>query len=141
MPTPFHTTRRVQFHDTDMAGMVHFSNFFRFMEEAEVDFLRSLDMHVSWRDGPQRFGFPRVSASCDYLKPARFEDVLDIAVSVEQVGRKSVTYSHEIRRDGELIAQGKVTAVYILVGADHQLQAQEIPQEIREKLQSAAGTM
>src|SRR5712692_4239622 len=120
MTTPFHTTVRVEFHDTDMAGMVHFSNFFRYMEEAEVAFLRSLGLHVSWREEAARFGFPRVSAACDYLKPARFEDVLDVAVTIEQVGRKSVTYAHEFRRGGELIAQGKITAVYICVGSDNQ---------------------
>ena len=138
MTTAFHTTRRVEFHDTDMAGMVHFSNFFRFMEEAEVAFLRSLGLHVSWRDEAARFGFPRVSASCDFLKPARFEDVLDITVNVEQVGRKSVTYAHEICRDGERIAQGKITAVYVRVGPDQELESQEIPAEIRAKLQAAA---
>ena len=140
MSRPFHTTRRVQFHDTDMAGMVHFSNFFRFMEEAEVEFLRSLGLHVSWHDGRQRYGFPRVSASCDFVKPARFEDLLQISVAVEQVGRKSVTYAHEIRRDGELIAQGRITAVYIQVGPDQHLQAEEIPAEIRKKLHAAAAS-
>lgn len=135
MNKPFKTTRRVQFHDTDTACMVHFSNFFRFMEEAEVELLRSLDLHVSWRDGPVRFGFPRVAASCDYLKPARFEDLLDVSVTVEQVGRKSVTYAFEFRLDGELIAQGKITAVYIRVGPDNKMESQEIPPEVRAKLQ------
>jgi YbgC/YbaW family acyl-CoA thioester hydrolase len=139
MPTAFHTTVRVEFHDTDMAGMVHFSNFFRYMEEAEVAFLRSLGLHVSWRDGPTRFGFPRVSASCDFMKPVRFEDVLEVTVTVEQLGNKSVTYAHEFRRGEDLIARGKVTAVYIRVGPDQQLEAQEIPPDIREKLQQACG--
>ena len=40
MATPFRVTRRVEFHETDMAGIVHFSNFFRYMEFAEVEFLR-----------------------------------------------------------------------------------------------------
>ena len=136
MTTPFRTQVRVEFHDTDMAGMVHFSNFFRYMEEAEVAFLRHLGLHVSWRDGLQRFGFPRVSATCDFLKPARFEDVLDIDVVVEQVGTKSVTYAHELRRGADLLAQGKITAVYVHVGADQRLEAKEIPVEIRTKLQS-----
>src|SRR5712691_8329363 len=110
MTTPFVTQRRVQFHDTDTACIVHFSNFFRFMEEAEVEFLRSRGLHVSWKDGEMRHGFPRVSATCDFLKPARFEDLLEIAVTLEQIGQKSVTYSHEIRRDGEVLARGKITA-------------------------------
>ena len=79
MPTPFQTTRRVEFGDTDMAGIVHFANFFRYMEAAETDFLRSLGLSVSWEEAGRRYGLPRVSASCDYSKPARFGDLLTIA--------------------------------------------------------------
>ena len=134
MTTPFRTTHRVEFHETDMAGIVHFSNFFRFMEVAEVEFLRSRGLHVSWREAQDRFGFPRVSATCDYLKPVRFEDEVEITVTVEQVGTKSVTYVHEFRHAGDLIARGKITAVYVRVDADQKLQAIEIPPDIRAKL-------
>ncbi len=135
MTTPFVMRRRVEFHDTDMAGIVHFSNFFRFMEEAEVAFLRSRGLHVSWRDGNMRRGFPRVSASCDFLRPARFEDLLEIAVTLEQVGEKSVSYSHEVRRDGEVLARGKITAVFVNVSPDGKLASAEIPPDIRAKLE------
>jgi len=125
---------RVEFHDTDMAGIVHFSNFFRYMEEAEGAFLRSRGFHVSWRDGEQRLGFPRVSASCDFMKPARFEDEIEVYVSVEQVGTKSVTYAHEFRRGSDVLAKGRITAVCIRTGVDHKLESLEIPPEIRAKL-------
>jgi acyl-CoA thioester hydrolase len=125
---------RVEFHDTDMAGIVHFSNFFRYMEEAEVAFLRSRGLHVSWREGAQRLGFPRVSASCDFMKPARFEDEIEVYISVEQVGTKSVTYSHEFRRGADVLAKGRVTAVCIRVGTEQKLESIEIPAEIRAKL-------
>src|SRR3712207_1380462 len=67
--SPFRTTRRIEFADTDMAGIVHFSNFFRFMEAAEVAYLRArgLSVRLSWEG--RELGFPRVSASCDYLSP------------------------------------------------------------------------
>src|SRR5205823_7761856 len=130
MPYEFRCTRRVEFHDTDMAGIVHFANFFRYMEVAEVEFLRSRGLHVSWRDGDMRHGFPRVSAACDFLKPARFEDVLDVAVAVEQIGRKSVTYSHEFTLHGEVVAKGRVTAVDGNVQPDGQLESPEIPPDL-----------
>ena len=135
MSTPFRSRRRVEFGDTDMAGIVHFSNFFRYMEAAEVEFLRSRGMTVSWRDGDARHGFPRVSCACDFHKPARFEDLLDIDVTVEQVGRKSVTYIHEFRRDGELLAKGRITAVYVRVGPDGKFESAEIPPDLRAKLE------
>ena len=134
MPSPFTTTRRVEFGDTDMAGIAHFASFFRYMEAAETEFLRSLGLSVSWRDGAQRFGFPRVSVACDFQRPVRFEDVLDIAVTVEEVGRKSVRYRFDFSRDGKEIAVGRITAVYCRETPDHHLESAEIPAAMRSKL-------
>jgi YbgC/YbaW family acyl-CoA thioester hydrolase len=133
--TPYHTTRRVEFHETDMAGIVHFSNFFRYMESAEVEFLRSRGLSVAllWESEP--LGFPRVSATCDYFKPARFEDVIDITVSLVRLGEKSVTYGFEFSKGGELLARGKVTSVCCRVGPNHALEAIAIPATYRERLE------
>jgi YbgC/YbaW family acyl-CoA thioester hydrolase len=133
--TPFRTTRRVEFHETDMAGIVHFSNFFRYMESAEVAFLRDrgLSVAMGWEGGP--IGFPRVAAACDYFKPARFEELLDVAVTVERLGEKSVTYGFEFTRGGEVLARGKVTSVCCRVGADGGLEAVPIPAEYRRRLE------
>ncbi|MCC6417712.1 MAG: acyl-CoA thioesterase [Gemmataceae bacterium] len=138
MADPFRTRRRVEFVDTDLAGIAHFSNFFRWMESAEVEFLRSLGLSVKlqWEDLP--LGFPRVSASCDYAKPARFEDVLDIAVTVAKIGRKSVTYAFEFSTDGELVARGRVSSVCCRVLSDQQIESIEIPAGVRALLEQAA---
>jgi acyl-CoA thioester hydrolase len=136
MATPFRTSRRIEFVDTDMAGIVHFSNFFRFMESAEVDFLRSLGLSVSMRTAEgQWIGFPRVAASCDFLRPAKFLDVLDITVRVESIGLKSVAYQFEFALGGELIARGRITAVCCRTVGEHQLESLVIPPEIRQLLQ------
>ena len=136
MATVFHTTRRVDFSDTDMAGIVHFANFFRYMEAAEQAFLRSRGLsaaQLEWEG--QVLEFPRVSASCDYLRPARFEDVLDVAVRVQAIGRKSVTYGFEFTRDGELLARGQISAVCCRVfPAEHRVESIDIPDGIRRQL-------
>jgi YbgC/YbaW family acyl-CoA thioester hydrolase len=134
---PFTTRRRVEFVDTDMAGIVHFSNFFRFMEAAEQEFLRSLGFGVSFTWEGEALGFPRVSATCDYLRPARFEDVLDVHVSVEKVGRKSVTYRFDFLLHGEAVARGRVSAVCCRVVRHHELVSVEIPAVIRAKLEAS----
>ena len=131
----FRTTRRVEFADTDMAGMVHFANFFRYMEAAEVEFWRSRGLSVMMRQQQERMSFPRVSASCDFQKPALFEDLLDVAVSIERLGSKSVTFGFEISRGGELLARGQITAVCCRVSASGPLESIEIPSAIRERLQ------
>jgi acyl-CoA thioester hydrolase len=129
------TTRRIEFGDTDMAGIVHFANFFRFMEAAETEYLRARGLTVSFRQDGTRVGFPRVSAACDYLKPARFEDVLDVLVTLERVGTKSVSYRFDFSRDGEAIAVGRITCVYCVEIPEHGLASQEIPEETRVRLQ------
>ena len=134
--TPFTITRRVEFGDTDMAGIMHFSNFFRFMEVAESDFLRSLGLSASWVEGSGKWGFPRVSAACDYTKPAKFQDVLTIAVTLEKVGTKSVSYRFDFSNQrGEPLASGRMTAVFCRsLGPDH-IEALDIPADIRAKLE------
>jgi YbgC/YbaW family acyl-CoA thioester hydrolase len=136
MPTPFLTTRRVEFGDTDMVGIVHFANFFRYMEAAETDFLRARGLSVAWQTSGQRYGFPRVSAACDFVKPVRFEDVLTIAVTVEKVGRKSVTYRHDFSLAGEPIATGRITAVFCRKGPNGELESADIPPDVRAVLES-----
>ena len=133
---PFTITRRVEFGDTDMAGIMHFSNFFRFMEVAESDFLRSLGLSVSWLADGVKWGFPRRAAACDYQKPAKFQDVLTVAVSVEKLGTKSVSYRFDFANQrGEPVAIGRITAVFCRsTGPDH-IEALDIPADIRAKLE------
>jgi YbgC/YbaW family acyl-CoA thioester hydrolase len=137
--TPFRTTHRVEFHETDMAGIVHFSNFFRFMEAAEVEFLRTRGLSVTMPWQGETIGFPRVSATCDYFKPARFEEVLDVTVTIDRLGAKSVTYAIDFTRAGELLARGKVTSVCCRVGLDRHLEAIPIPAGYRERLERGPG--
>jgi YbgC/YbaW family acyl-CoA thioester hydrolase len=136
MAEPFHTTRRIEFADTDMAGIVHFANFFRFMEAAEVEFLRSRGLTVAMIWEGQRIGLPRVSASCDFLSPATFQDVLDILVRVQSIGKKSITYSFEFSKNGKPVAKGQVTSVCCKVAGDHRLESMEIPASFRAKLEA-----
>ncbi|MCI0458069.1 MAG: acyl-CoA thioesterase [Gemmataceae bacterium] len=134
MPTPFRTTRRVEFADTDMAGIVHFANFFRYMEAAEVEFLRARGLSVKLEWEGQKIGFPRVAASCEYLRPALFEDLLDVTVRLVQIGRKSVTYAFEFSKDGVLSARGQISAVCCRIQTDQPLEAIEIPASLRQQL-------
>ena len=128
----FQFSRQVEFGDTDMAGIMHFSNFFRFMEAAETAFLRSRGLSVCWLSEGVRYGFPRVSVSCDFTAPVRFEDMLDVGVTVERVGKKSVTYRFDFTRGREPIAVGRITAVYCR--GVHTMESLEIPPDLRATL-------
>ena len=108
----FSTTRRVEFRDTDAAGIVHFSAFFPMMEAAEHEMLRSLGISIMPReeDAEPTVTWPRVAASCEYTAAARFDDSLQISVRVAKIGTSSVQYNFRFLRDQQLIAKGSVTA-------------------------------
>jgi acyl-CoA thioester hydrolase len=140
MPVVFRTTRRVEFADTDMAGIAHFANFFRWMEAAEQAFLRSRGLSVAMQWEGEPISFPRVSASCDYLRPVRFEDVVEALVETPTVGRSSVQYAFEFRHGGEVVARGRLVAVCCRVrGAPHALEAVEVPAGLRARLLEEGG--
>ena len=80
------------------------------------------------------YGLPRVAASCDYLTPARFADVLTIGVSVARLGRSSVAYAFDFSRDGEAVARGQVTSVFCRFEGGNP-KACEMPAAFRVKLE------
>jgi acyl-CoA thioester hydrolase len=131
----FRTKRLVEFADTDMAGIAHFASFFCWMESAEHAFLRSRGLSVALEWEGVALGFPRVSASCDYVRPVRFEDVLDVEVRLERLGRKSVTYEIEFCLAGVRMALGKLTAFCCLVvPGPNKIASIEIPEGMRRRL-------
>lgn len=131
----FSVKRRVEFRDTDAAGIVHFSAFFPMMESAEHEALRNLGLTVMQpiEDGGH-LTWPRVSSQCDYLAAARFEDLLSIDVSIERLGKTSVTYAFVFRRDTVEIARGTITAVCCVWMPGEPLRKVEISAELRETL-------
>jgi len=131
--TAFETTHRVEFHETDMAGIVHFANFFRFMEVAEHEFLRSLGLVIHGESEGRETGWPRVNATCDYRKPARLGDVLTIRLTVEEVRTRSVRYGFVFLVGEELIAQGLITAAHVEL-VDGGIRAVPISGELSSKL-------
>ena len=130
MPAEFHTKRRIEFSDVDLAGFVHFSRFLVFMESAEHQFLRSLGTSVHTRIDGKDIGWPRLKVSCEYFNPARFEDELDIHLTVLKKGRKSMTYQITFKRGEEMIARGVVKAACCIVEAGKGLRAIPIPEGI-----------
>jgi acyl-CoA thioester hydrolase len=135
-PLTFHTKRRVEFRDTDAAGIVHFSAFFVYMEQAEHELLRSLGLSVVAHDDEGEIGWPRIAATCEFLSPARFEELLDVQVTVDRLGRKSITYAFSFTRDGTAIACGSMTSVCCRLRPGQAPLGIEIPAPFAHKLRS-----
>ena len=132
----FTTTRRVEFADTDVGGICHFSRYAIFMETAEHEWLRALGTSVHAHHGDAVVGWPRVSIECQFHAPARFEDLLEIRVVVLRKGTKSLTYGFEIRRDATLLVRGKMTSVCCVLGGP-KLQAIPIPESIADRIEAS----
>ena len=129
--------RIIEFADTDMAGIVHFSRYFRFMEEAEHAFLRSLGLTVHAPGEGFSLGFPRVSARSEFLRPARFEDVVETHLWVRRKGRKTLTYHCDISKDGQALAKGEIVVICCRCWADGRIETIEIPCEYADRIEEA----
>ncbi|MFV1966420.1 MAG: acyl-CoA thioesterase [Pirellulaceae bacterium] len=134
MTAHFNTQRRVEFCETDTAGIAHFSAFFPYMEQAEHALFRQLGLSVVLEDEEGILSWPRVKAQCDYRGAVKFEDVLDISVCVEKLGTRSVTYAFEFSHEGRPVATGSLTSVCCRIEQGKPPRSVTIPAWIAEKL-------
>lgn len=132
MASSFRTSRRVEFVETDMAGIVHFSNFYRWMEQAEHEFFRSLGLSIVRQlpDG-STIGWPRVSTQCRYESPAHYEDIIDVNLVVRRIGVKSLTFDVAFKTGDRSVARGSMKTVCCIVRPGQPLESLEIPDEFR----------
>ena len=141
MTYEYKTRRRVTFAETDMAGILHFSNLFRYMEDAEHKFLRSLGLsvHTTIEDG--FVSFPRVSADCQFKNPLRFEDEVEIHMVVREMTNKAIVYDFIFRnaeKPGDEIARGSMTVICAMkVASDDRMRSMTIPDSISTKIDVA----
>ncbi|HET8738319.1 MAG TPA: thioesterase family protein [Acidimicrobiia bacterium] len=101
-------TRRVQWIDTDAAGIWHHSVVVRWSEEAEAELHRDL--------GISEFTFgatPRVRTGFEFDRPVRFDDVVDVTLTVTGLGTTSISYGIEVSTNGDRVARGEMVAVLI----------------------------
>ncbi len=144
MAYEFKIIRRVEFSETDMAGIVHYSNFFKYMETAEHGFFRSLGFSIVTKNIETPVGWPRVHAECDYKQPLHFEDEVEVHLIVAEKRSKALTYNFRFKKmNGDSpveVAHGKLTVVCV----KHEfgkMTACNIPKEIADKIEIAPGDL
>lgn len=107
-PASIVVRRRVEWADTDASGKYHNTAAFRLAEQAETRLLTALGL------ADQVYGrLPRVHMSVDLTESLRFNDVVDVELRVESLGRTSLTYAFEVRKDGRPAARGRMIAVLL----------------------------
>ncbi|MFT5522238.1 MAG: acyl-CoA thioester hydrolase [Pirellulaceae bacterium] len=135
MARSYSAMRRVEFRETDAAGICHFSSFFGYMEEAEHALLRDIGLSVVMQDEGRTISWPRVNASCDYIGAALFEDVLQVEVGISRLGQKSVTYQFKFSKDNKVVANGTMTSVCCIMHTGDAPEAIQIPHSIGQLLE------
>ena len=143
MAHEYHDRRRIEFADTDMAGIVHFANYFRYMEMAEHAFLRSLGLSVHQQAGDHAVGWPRIDAECSFKSAATFEDELEIHLLVREKTAKTIGYAFRIRNgEGRPVAEGSITVICVRFDPDtKQMAAITIPADIDSAIDVAPAEL
>jgi acyl-CoA thioester hydrolase len=131
VPNELRLRRRVQFYETDAAGIVHFSWFFRYMEEAEHALWREagLSIHPPHSD----IGWPRVAAACEFHRALQFEQEFDITIRVTEITKRTMSYACEMTQDGKKIATGSLRIACVHKGSDGTMKSAEIPANVAER--------
>jgi acyl-CoA thioester hydrolase len=127
---PFAWPVRVYYEDTDAQGVVYYANYFRFTERARTEWLRSLGIDQERLLREERRMFVVVSASAEFLQPARFNDQLVITAALADRSRASFDIEQRVHRDlidGALLFRSTVKAAYL--DADT-LKPQRIPRDL-----------
>ena len=140
----------VQFSETDMAGLVHFSQYFRYMEKAEATLFQSLGFSLIGIEGDRFRGWPRVRASASFRAPLYFEDELEIHLFIKEIKIRAIEYFFRFsrvrcpfaEREGRAwerdLAKGSMTTLFVeKTGLAGEMRGLALPAELVARLTPA----
>lgn len=141
MAYEFITYKKVEFSDTDMAGLVHFSNYFRYMEVAERDFFESLGINLIQSIPKELLGYPRTRAECKFSAPLRFGDTVKIHLAIKAIKDRAIDYQFRLFRHSPKtstpVAKGHLTTIYTELNKDGELESKPLPKTLLDKIEEA----
>ena len=121
-----------------MAGIVHFSKYFCYIEFAEHEFFRKLGFSVAQKYEDLQYGWPRVKVAAEFLSPLRFEDELEIRLRLNKVSTRSIDYEFSIvkKLDQTIVAIGSYTTVCVIQNSDGGFRSAHLPEELSKCMNS-----
>lgn len=120
--------RRVQFYETDAQGIVHHSNYFRYLEEARGELLRSLGYPYS-RLREEGLEVVLISASCEFIKPLYYDEEFEVELGLPHLDRFTFSFQYTLMASGILRTKGNTKHCIIREG-----KITSIPLHLRERL-------
>jgi len=138
LPSEYRLKRRVQFYETDAAGIVHFSWYLRYLEEAEHALWRKIGLSIASPNAT--IGWPRVSVTFEYKHPLHFEDEFEVHLRVAELTNKTIRYSCDLVMGETSIATGSMTIACVQRGPGKSIKATQIPKDISNLFQVWTAT-
>ncbi len=132
MSPRFRTDVWVEWGDVDLAGVVYFAQFFRYFGATESAFYRSLGLTLLELEESLGIRLPRIEAHCNYLRPARFGDLLNVSLEIERLSTKTVKYLFRVHCEEQAIATGHLVIASVSM---HNFRAIPLPEDLRTLLQ------
>ena len=122
---------RVYYEDTDLAGIVYYANYLKFIERARSEWVRELGVDQIAMKAEQGIVFAVRRVEADYLSPAKFDDILDIKTDVQDISAARITLTQDVSRGEGTVFKSVVTLVCL--GADGR--PTRLPADIRQLMQ------
>lgn len=123
-------TLRVYYEDTDLAGIVYYANYLRFIERARTEWVRDLGVDQGRLKAEERIVFAVRRVEADYLYPAKFDDQLTVETTVEQMTGARIVLRQVVSRGGEAL----FTALVTLVALGANGQPHRLPDVLRRQV-------
>jgi acyl-CoA thioester hydrolase len=129
--TIFHWPVRVYYEDTDAGGVVFYANYLKFFERARTELLRSRGFEQDQMIAEQKLIFVVRSVQIDYLKPARFNESIDVTAEVILIKKVSLNFKQVITRGEDVLCKGNVRIACLDAET---LKPKTIPEDLLQQL-------
>ncbi|MEQ1557816.1 MAG: tol-pal system-associated acyl-CoA thioesterase [Methyloglobulus sp.] len=130
MNKPFVWPVRVYYEDTDAGGVVFYANYLKYMERARTEYLRAMGFEQDALMTQEGIIFAVRSVKIDYLKPARFNQLVHVDAKISHLKKASLEFSQQIRREHEILVTGDVRIACLDVNT---LKPKAIPEKLFEQ--------
>ena len=118
---------RVYYEDTDAGGVVYYANYLKFYERARTEMLRELGYEQDRLMENEQVIFVVRSVQVDYLKPTKFNELIQISADIAKLGPASLTFEQEMSRDDEILSRAMIRIACLDANT---MRPKEIPQEL-----------
>ncbi|KAB2920991.1 MAG: tol-pal system-associated acyl-CoA thioesterase [Dechloromonas sp.] len=132
-PNAFSIPVRVYYEDTDAGGVVYYANYLKFFERCRTEWMRLAGHDQSALAAEAGIGFVARKASCEYLRPARLDDLLTVGLEVEKLTRVRVVFRQHVRRGDEELVTGTVEIACVDMAG---MRPAPIPQYLYQQLEA-----